>query len=62
MTLASMRTAAAIPTAWLHALFDVAAFVLLHRRIPQLPGRSPEQIESRLTHGVFRPADVAGTR
>ena len=34
----------------------------LYRRMPELTGRSLEQIEMRLSEGRFRPADFAGAR
>ncbi|NAZ84983.1 sugar porter family MFS transporter [Kineococcus indalonis] len=49
-------------TFWLYAAFNVIAFVFLYRRMPELTGRSLEQIEGRLSSGRFRPADFAGTR
>jgi sugar porter (SP) family MFS transporter len=50
------------PTFWLYAAFNVAAFVFLYRRMPELTGRSLEQIEGKLSDGEFRPADFARTR
>ncbi len=49
-------------TFWLYAAFNVAAFVFLYRRMPELTGRSLEQIEGKLSAGQFRPADFARTR
>jgi sugar porter (SP) family MFS transporter len=49
-------------TFWLYAAFNVAAFVFLFRRMPELTGRSLEQIECKLSDGQFRPADFAGPR
>ncbi|WP_097183357.1 sugar porter family MFS transporter [Blastococcus haudaquaticus] len=49
-------------TFWLYAAFNVAGFVFLYRRMPELTGRSLEQIEKRLSDGRFTPADFAGSR
>ena len=49
-------------TFWLYAAFNIAGFVFLYRRMPELTGRSLEQIEGRLSEGRFTPADFAGTR
>ncbi|WP_442907687.1 sugar porter family MFS transporter [Kineococcus sp. G2] len=46
-------------TFWLYAGFNVVAFVFLYRRMPELTGRSLEQIETHLAEGRFRPADFA---
>ena len=46
-------------TFWLYAAFNIAGFVFLYRRMPELTGRSLEQIEKRLSDGRFRPADFA---
>ena len=45
------------PTMWLYALFNVAAWVFVWRRMPELTGRSLEQIEGQLHTGHFRPRD-----
>jgi hypothetical protein len=47
------------PTMWLYAAFNVGAFLFVWRRMPELTGRSLEQIESRLRAGEFRPQDFA---
>jgi sugar porter (SP) family MFS transporter len=49
-------------TFWLYAAFNVAAFVFLYRRMPELTSRSLEQIEKKLSDGQFRPADFARAR
>jgi sugar porter (SP) family MFS transporter len=49
-------------TFWLYAAFNIAAFVFLYKRMPELTGRSLEQIEGKLSKGEFRPADFAKTR
>jgi len=46
-------------TFWLYAAFNVIAFVYLWRKMPELTGRSLEQIESNLRKGKFTPADFA---
>ena len=46
-------------TMWLYALFNVAAWLFVWRRMPELTGRSLEQIEGRLREGHFRPKDFA---
>jgi hypothetical protein len=42
---------------WLYALFNVAAWLFVWRRMPELTGRSLEQIEQQLHSGHFRPSD-----
>jgi sugar porter (SP) family MFS transporter len=49
-------------TFWLYAAFNIAGFIFLYRRMPELTGRSLEKIESRLADGRFTPADFAGAR
>lgn len=44
-------------TFWLYAAFNVAAFVFVWRLMPELTGRSLENIESHLADGEFSPAD-----
>jgi MFS family permease len=46
-------------TMWLYAAFNVAAFVFVRRRMPELTGRSLEEIERNLRAGRFRPRDFA---
>ncbi|MDQ1645361.1 MAG: hypothetical protein QOJ50_1545 [Cryptosporangiaceae bacterium] len=45
------------PTMWLYAAFNVAAWIFVWRRMPELTGRSLEQIERQLRTGHFRPSD-----
>jgi hypothetical protein len=45
------------PTMWIYGAFNVAAFVFVYLRMPELTGRSLEQIEGRLREGRFRPRD-----
>jgi hypothetical protein len=47
-------------TMWVYAAFNVAAFVFLYRRLPDLTGRSLEQIEGALRRGHFRPGRMDG--
>jgi sugar porter (SP) family MFS transporter len=49
------------PTMWLYAAFNVAAWIFVWRRMPELTGRSLEQIEAQLQKGRFRPADFDRT-
>jgi predicted MFS family arabinose efflux permease len=47
------------PSMWVYAGFNVLAFLFVLKRMPELTGRSLEEIESRLGDGEFRPADFA---
>jgi sugar porter (SP) family MFS transporter len=47
------------PAMWLYAVFNVAAWLFVYFRMPDLTGRSLEEIEGRLSEGRFRPADFA---
>lgn len=47
------------PTFWLYALFNALAFVFVLRRMPELTGRSLEQIEGALHDGHFKPDEFA---
>jgi hypothetical protein len=42
---------------WLYALFNVAAWIFVFFRMPDLTGRSLEEIENKLAEGKFRPSD-----
>lgn len=44
-------------TMWLYALFNVLAWIFVFVRMPELTGRSLEQIERALRAGKFRPSD-----
>jgi sugar porter (SP) family MFS transporter len=46
-------------TFWLYAFFNIVAFVFLYWKMPDLTGRSLEQIEDHLAKGKFKPADFA---
>jgi MFS family permease len=47
------------PSMWLYGLFNVAAWIFVYFRMPDLTGRSLEEIESKLGAGKFTPADFA---
>jgi sugar transport protein len=47
------------PAMWLHAGFTVAAWLFVWRWMPDLTGRSLEEIEGRLAAGKSSPADFA---
>ncbi|MGI3780505.1 MAG: sugar porter family MFS transporter [Janthinobacterium lividum] len=47
------------PTMWLYAAFNVAAWIFVFLRMPELTGHSLEDIEGRLHKGTFRPKDFA---
>ncbi len=47
------------PSMWLYGLFNVAAWLFVYFRMPDLTGRSLEEIETKLAKGEFRPADFA---
>ena len=60
LTLLSLITAIGVgPSMWLYAAFNVAAWVFVYFRMPDLTGRSLEEIEGKLADGKFRPADFA---
>jgi sugar porter (SP) family MFS transporter len=44
---------------WIYGLFNVAAWIFVWRRLPELTGHSLEDIERHLQDGKFRPADFA---
>jgi sugar porter (SP) family MFS transporter len=46
-------------TFWMYAAFNIIAFVFLYKKMPELTGRSLEQIEGNLRRGRFSPADFA---
>jgi len=58
LTLLSMINGIGVgPAMWVYAAFNVFAFVFVLLRMPELTGRSLEQIESSLLKGHFRPDD-----
>jgi len=44
-------------TFWVYAAFNLAALLFVYLRMPELTGRSLEQIEGSLQRGHFRPKD-----
>jgi hypothetical protein len=46
---------------WVYAGFNVAAWLFVWRRMPELTGHTLEQIERELRDDNFRPADFART-
>lgn len=50
------------PTLWIYAGFNVAAFIFVYKLMPDLTGRSLEQIEDALHRGKFRPDDFPARR
>jgi sugar porter (SP) family MFS transporter len=44
-------------TFWIYAAFNVAAFLFVWRRMPELTGHSLEDIEGHLQDGHFKPSD-----
>jgi uncharacterized protein (DUF983 family) len=60
LTLLSLIGAIGVgPTMWLYAAFNVAAWLFVFFRMPDLTGVSLEEIENKLSEGHFRPADFA---
>lgn len=62
ITLTLLTTVSAIgigPAIWLYASFNVCAWLFVFFRMPDLTGRSLEEIEANLADGRFRPADFA---
>ena len=57
--LSTINTIGTGQTFWMYAAFNIAAFVFLYRKMPELTGRSLEQIEGKLRKGQFTPADFA---
>jgi MFS family permease len=57
--LTTIETIGTGQTFWMYALFNVAGFIFLYRYMPELSGRSLEEIEHHLSDGRFRPADFA---
>ncbi|WP_422746933.1 sugar porter family MFS transporter [Mycobacterium sp. WMMD1722] len=47
------------PSMWLYGLFNVAAWIFVYLRMPDLTGRSLEEIEGKLSEGRFKPSDFA---
>ncbi|MGW4946156.1 sugar porter family MFS transporter [Actinoplanes sp. NPDC004185] len=57
--LSTMKAIGTGQTFWMYAAFNVIAFLFLYRKMPELTGRSLEQIEDHLAKGKFKPADFA---
>jgi hypothetical protein len=58
--LSTIETIGTGQTFWMYALFNIAAFVFLYRKMPELTGHSLEDIEHHLlAEGRFRPQDFA---
>jgi Sugar (and other) transporter len=58
LTLLSLISAIGVgPAIWLYAAFNVAAWLFVYFRMPDLTGASLEEIEGKLADGRFRPAD-----
>ncbi|BDX34772.1 MFS transporter [Mycobacterium antarcticum] len=47
------------PAMWLYGAFNVIAWLFVYFKMPDLTGRSLEEIEGKLSRGEFRPADFA---
>jgi sugar porter (SP) family MFS transporter len=63
LTLLTMIEAIGVgPSMWVYAAFNVLAFLFILRRMPELSGRSLEQIEGSLRRGRFRPQDFVAPR
>jgi sugar porter (SP) family MFS transporter len=63
LTLLTMIEAIGVgPSMWVYAAFNVLAFLFILRRMPELSGRSLEQIEGSLRRGRFRPQDFSAPR
>ncbi|MFG1610698.1 sugar porter family MFS transporter [Actinoplanes sp. NPDC049265] len=56
--LSTMKAIGTGQTFWMYALFNVIAFVFLYRKMPELSGRSLEDIEQHLEQGKFTPHDL----
>ena len=63
LTLLSLISAIGVgPAMWLYAAFNVAAWLFVYFRMPDLTGASLEEIEGKLAEGHFRPADFQRTQ
>ncbi len=63
LTLLTMINAIKVgPTMWVYAAFNFAAFLFIWRRMPELTGSSLEEIEGKLSKGLFRPKDFERPR
>jgi sugar porter (SP) family MFS transporter len=57
--LSTMKAIGTGQTFWMYAGFNLIAFVFLYRKMPELTGRSLEEIETHLADRKFTPADFA---
>ncbi len=57
--LSIMRTFGTGQTFWIYAFFNIAAFAFLYLKMPEMTGRSLEEIENHLEDGKFTPAAFA---
>jgi sugar porter (SP) family MFS transporter len=57
--LTTINTIGVGQTMWMYAAFNVAAWIFIWRRMPELTGRSLEQIEGKLREGRFLPRDFS---
>jgi sugar porter (SP) family MFS transporter len=58
LTLLTMINAIGVgPSMWVYAAFNALGWIFIWRRMPELTGRSLEQIEGALRRGKFRPRD-----
>ncbi|GAB2608108.1 MFS transporter [Paractinoplanes abujensis] len=57
--LSTMKAIGTGQTFWMYAAFNIIAFVFLYRKMPELTGRSLEEIEHRLEEGKFSPREFA---
>jgi len=59
LTLLTMINAIGVgPSMWVYALFNVAAWIFVFKKFPELNGRSLEDIETALRNDDFRPGGV----
>ncbi|HKQ40985.1 MAG TPA: MFS transporter [Pseudonocardia sp.] len=62
LTLLSLISAVGVgPAMWLYAAFNVAAWLFVYFRMPDLTGASLEEIERKLADGRFKAADFTRT-
>ena len=55
--LTTIETIGTAATFWMYALFNVAAFIFLYKKMPELTGHRRERLERQLADGRFRPQD-----
>lgn len=60
LTMLSLINAIGVgPSMWLYGSFNVVAWIFVYFRMPDLTGRSLEEIETKLFEGNFRPSDFS---